>query len=413
MIATDITDPTTAAAEPGFNPPADPATTAANETAVLFVDDDANVLAAYRRMLSQRFRLETAASGAEGLQRLREGGPFAVVVSDLQMPAMNGIQFLSRAREVSPDTVRMMLTGQADLSRAIDAVNEGHLFRFLTKPCPADMLAKAVEAGLRQYQLARAEKDLLQETLRGAVKVLVDVLSLVNPPAFGRAARVRRLARQVAEELRLEDAWQVEIAAMLSQLGCVTVPEKTLHKHCLGQDLTPEEWRMVRRQARIGADLLRRIPRLEAIAEMIARQDVPWREQRERGAAGEAPGGADVLKAAVDLDTLISSGRHFAQALAALRGRRGEYHPAVLTAIERVQKLDAGYQIRQVALDELRPGMILAQDVATGGGMLLLARGQEATESVCQRLCNMARIYEGLPTAVKVMVPRGQDNEGS
>ena len=113
---------------------------------VLFVDDEPNVLAAYERQLRKQFDVVTMQGGEAGLQAVTMSGPYAVVVSDFRMPNMDGIEFLSRVKGISPDTVRMILTGYADVQTAIEAVNEGNVFRFLTKQCPPDSLAKAVTA---------------------------------------------------------------------------------------------------------------------------------------------------------------------------------------------------------------------------------------------------------------------------
>ncbi len=108
---------------------------------MLLVDDEPNILDGFRRGLRKNFDLETAAGPELGLAALADSGPFAVVVSDFQMPSMNGFQFLSEVARRNPETVRVMLTGQADLRVAASAVNDGNVFRFLTKPCGTDDLA--------------------------------------------------------------------------------------------------------------------------------------------------------------------------------------------------------------------------------------------------------------------------------
>src|ERR1022692_2024409 len=107
---------------------------------ILFVDDDPNLLASCERSLRRHFQIETAEGGEAGLAKLASRGPYAVVVADRQMPRMDGIEFLGAVRKRAPDTVRIMLTGNADLEGAIRVVNEGNIFRFLTKPCPPDLL---------------------------------------------------------------------------------------------------------------------------------------------------------------------------------------------------------------------------------------------------------------------------------
>src|ERR687883_1975197 len=126
---------------------------------ILCVDDEVNVLSAYQRSLRKDFDIHVANGGREGLETIKKNGPFAVIVSDMRMPEMDGVQFLARAKELAPESIRIMLTGNSDQQTAMEAVNEGHIFRFLTKPCPPEMLAKALTAGLEQYQLVRAERE--------------------------------------------------------------------------------------------------------------------------------------------------------------------------------------------------------------------------------------------------------------
>ena len=125
---------------------------------VLFVDDDPKILAAFQRQLRKKVTIETVESGAEGLEVLRRDGPFSLVVTDYCMPGMNGIEFLGRARQIAPETVRMLLTGSADLGSAIQAVNQGNIFRFLTKPCSPDNLLEAVQAGIHEYRRTHKER---------------------------------------------------------------------------------------------------------------------------------------------------------------------------------------------------------------------------------------------------------------
>jgi DNA-binding NtrC family response regulator len=195
---------------------------------VLFVDDEQNVLDGIQRSLRKHMAIQTATSGAEGLRLLRETGPFALVVSDMRMPNMNGAQFLTKVREQEPDTVRMILSGQADLEATIAAVNDGHIYRFLSKPCPPEKLLSAVEDGLKQHRLINAERVLLEQTLSGAVKMLIEILGMVSPTASSRASRLQRYVVELAAALSLPARWQWGLAAYVSQIGCVTLPKEIL-----------------------------------------------------------------------------------------------------------------------------------------------------------------------------------------
>lgn len=377
---------------------------------VLCVDDEPNVLSGYQRVLRQHFEIKTAPGGPEALETLRSSDPFAVIVSDMRMPGMDGIQFLAIAREAAPDSIRMMLTGNADQKTAIEAVNEGNIFRFLNKPCPPETLAKALEAGINQFHLVQAEKELLEKTLKGSVEVLTSVLALVNPIAFGRASRVQRLASMLAEEVKAEDHWQIDIAALLSQIGCVTVPETTLSKIIAGGEPTLDEARILRSHPKIGHDLLVHIPRLAPVAEIIGEQ-----ERRFDGSGSheghrigkEIPLGARILKLAIDYDTLIASGLDKSRSLTTIRGRRGWYDPALVEALVRRIESDHGLQVRLLRIDQLVPGTILDQDVVAANGTLLIARGQEVTESMHRRLGNFSRITGGIPEPIRVITPFG------
>jgi CheY-like chemotaxis protein len=127
---------------------------------ILFVDDESSALDGFQRVLRGKFDVSTAISGGEGLVRIQRNGPYAVVISDMRMPGMNGAEFLARVREAAPQTIRMLLTGHADLRSAIDAVNRGNIFHFLTKPCEREVLVAALNSGIDQYHALMTEKDL-------------------------------------------------------------------------------------------------------------------------------------------------------------------------------------------------------------------------------------------------------------
>jgi response regulator RpfG family c-di-GMP phosphodiesterase len=236
---------------------------------VLCVDDEPAVLDGLRRSLRGIVELHTATGGAEALATLEAAGPFAVVVSDMRMPGMDGVTLLAHFRERAPDTIRMLLTGNADVEAAAAAVNRGQIFRFLFKPCPPDDLRAAVTAAVEQHRLVTAERELLDRTLRGSVQALVETLALANPTAFTRAARLRRLVRSVVAALGLEEWWHIEIAATLSQIGAVTLPPAVVEKLHTGEELSPDESEMAGRLPAIAEDVLSTIPRLEAVRGII------------------------------------------------------------------------------------------------------------------------------------------------
>jgi len=373
---------------------------------ILCVDDEEKILSAFRRQFEGRFDIVPAVGALAALEIIAASGPFAVIVSDMRMPGMDGVKFLSEARKRAPDSVRVMLTGFADLQTAVEAVNEVNIFRFLTKPCSYDMLAKVLEAGLEQYRLITAEKELLEKTLSGAIKVLTEVLSLTNPSAFGHASRVQRLVQDICKEMHVADSWQFEVAAMLSQIGCVTVPADTLEKIYRGQRLQETETQMFEAHTVVGCDLVRNIPRLEDVAKTIACQRKCFDgsgSPKEVGAGAEIPLGARILKAAIDYDMSKWSGLSGCDAMVELRRNSQHYDPDVLTALETISKSSDSFEIREYSVMNLRPNAILADSVTTPDGFLIVAKGQEVTPALCQRLRNYA-IRRGIDDKIRVRV---------
>jgi serine phosphatase RsbU (regulator of sigma subunit) len=155
---------------------------------VLLVDDDAMILAGLKRHLRNQFRIETALSGEEGLKRIKENGPYAVIVSDFSMPGMNGIEFLCRVKKTDPDSTRIMLTGSDDMTTAIQAVNEGSIFQFHPKPCPADTLGKAIQSGVEAYRKTTTHQmqfKKVQSSLAQASMIQQNLVPKSNPQVEG------------------------------------------------------------------------------------------------------------------------------------------------------------------------------------------------------------------------------------
>ncbi|MGM0490264.1 MAG: HD domain-containing phosphohydrolase, partial [Planctomycetota bacterium] len=343
---------------------------------ILCVDDDPNVLQSYQRAFRKQFRIEIALGGEEALEAIINQGPYAVVVADMQMPGMNGVELLKQVKEHAKDTVRMMLTGNADQQTALEAVNEGHIFRFMTKPCPPETFAKVLNAGLAQYRLLRAERDLLSKTLGASVRVLTDVLSAVSPTAFGRASRVRQMVRELCQELGLKD-WQTEVAAMLSQIGCVSIPDHVLVKAYEGKRLSATERKIFESYPESGQQLISNIPRLEEVARIIAYQQQHYDGQGIPGdgtSECDIPVGSRVLKIALDFDTLISAGYSKETAVAEMNDRPGSYDPSMLPALSHVLAITDVQVVRLVKIPQLVDGLILADDILTRSGVLVCAK---------------------------------------
>jgi response regulator RpfG family c-di-GMP phosphodiesterase len=366
---------------------------------ILCVDDEPLILDSLRDTLHRTFDVTTATSGAEGLEALREApDQFAIVLSDMRMPVMPGYAFLREAREIAPDATRLLLTGYADIDAAIAAVNDGQLFRFLTKPCsPPDLLANC-EAALEQHRLKTAEKVLLEQTLKGSVKALSDVLALSNPAVFGRGASVRRYAKQLASLVKVPDVWEIEVAALLAQLGAVTLPPETAEKLYTGAKLSQTERSMVSRVPELTRQILANIPRLEGVLEIL---DNHMRSYGALGAGRSLPIGARIIRIAIDYDALDARGAAPRIALETMRSRDRAYDPDLLQLFEdSLGERAAVGRVLEIPLLRLRAGMMLADDVRSVSGPLLIARGHVATEQLITRLWNLGEGFVREPLLV-------------
>ncbi|MEX2494363.1 MAG: HD domain-containing phosphohydrolase [Nitrospirales bacterium] len=374
---------------------------------ILLVDDEQSVLDALQRQLRKQFSLYTAVDGEEGLEKLTIDGPFAVVVSDCKMPTMNGIEFLARVRTISPDSVRVMLTGNSDLETAMEAVNEGEIFRFLTKPCPLDALRLALEAGIKQYQLIRAEKELLEQTLTGSLKALADVLSLFNPEAFGRASRLKRYVLELAQQMGISDIWRLEIAATLSQIGAIILPETILQKINTGKPLTSDETKAFYQHPCTGRDILTNIPRMQEVADIIMYQHKHFDGSGtpNDGRQGEdLPLGARLLKVAIDFDGFRIQDMPPNDACEKLQERTGWYDPKVLQALKDAFVHEQEFKLLHISLTELQPHMVLAAGIYDSKNNLLVGKGQDLSEWMVARLKQMGG-GQSVQEPIRVIVP--------
>jgi response regulator RpfG family c-di-GMP phosphodiesterase len=363
---------------------------------ILLVDDDLDILSGFQRNLRKHFTIKTAASGQEALAIIRENPPFAAVVSDYSMPKMNGIEFLGAVKKASPDTVRVMLTGFADLETSITAVNQGNVFRFLTKPVNTDNLIATINDCVEQHRLVTSEKELLDKTLKGAVKILIDILSTMNPAAFNQAAKIRSVARSIADQLAMKNVWEVEIAALLSHIGCVTVPGEIIEKVNNNEPLNETEDKMYKNHPLLGEQLLKNIPRFDKISESIRYQNYSYDgtyppESKVKG--DDLPFIARILKASFDFSRYVKMGYTERQAINKMKPDSFQYDPKVFTALMTINNMtNNGYVIKSIPFRSLRIGMILAEDLKDEEQFVLISKGQEITDVMLLRLINLSRI---------------------
>jgi response regulator RpfG family c-di-GMP phosphodiesterase len=371
---------------------------------ILLVDDEQDLLDGLRRQLRREFDVVTAVGAANGLFALGKGAPFEVIVSDFMMPGINGAQFLTAARKAVPTATRMLLTGHTNLADAAITVNQGGVFRMLLKPVDTETMSTALRDCVAQHRLLVAERELLEQTLRGSVQALTDVLSLISPAAFGRGTRMRRVASAILDTIEVEDRWAMELAVQMSQLGVVSLPPTVAERLVTGADLSAAEQAMVDRMPEVAEQLISPIPRLGVVAEAIrySRKGFDGSGTPQDSTSGERiPLGGRLLRLVEDHDALLTEGLSPTVAVATLRSFVGRYDPALLEALATVAAPAGG--VRGVTMAELQIGMTLAAPVTSLSGVLLVSEGQEVSTGLLTRLRNFAELEDGVAEPLMVL----------
>jgi len=321
-----------------------------SQARVLFVDDEPLVLEGLRRTVYTEFLADLAGGPEEGLAKVKKHGPYPVVVSDMRMPGMDGAKFLAIVRTISPDSIRVMLTGYNDIEAAVRAVNEGQIFRFLTKPVNPETLLDTLRACVAQYHSACVEKEQLKITLEaleqldlGTLTALARAIDAKSAWTAGHSERVTNLALKLGRAMGLpaESLELIHRGGLLHDIGKIGTPLTVLDKP---GKLEPEEMQIMRDHVNIGVRILEPIPCLREALPIVA-QHHEWLDGSgyPAGLAGENICLlARVLAVADCYDAMVSDrpyrkGLPQQQALEILRQRSGtQFDPAVIEVFMRL-----------------------------------------------------------------------------
>ena len=380
---------------------------------ILLVDDESKVLSAFSRDIFEQdlCNVLTAPNGGVGLDMVKENPEIAAVFSDFHMPGLDGVTFLSEVRKLNPDITRVIITGAAGLNMAMDAINIGQIFRILLKPTDTEVFLQTVRDAIRQYQLVTSEKVLLNKTLNGAVKTLVDVLSLFSPEVFAQGNRLRELAKKMAPHFPDEFGWEAELSALLCQIGCVTVPRDVLDRWLNGEDLPAMEQGLIKSIPESGKQLIENIPRMEKVAEAIRDQHKIYNSPLKMGSTTYNPVSriAYLLNLLLQYDQNLIKYKDPVNAFSMLEKKEEEFDPELFSVFrEKVIGLDdlvnSGRfkllpQQEEVKVIDLPIGSILAKEILDKNNHMVVAKGTEITEVLKMRLINFSLTHRISTTA--------------
>jgi response regulator RpfG family c-di-GMP phosphodiesterase len=374
---------------------------------ILFVDDEPNILDSFRRQLYKKYKIKTASNGKEALEFLSTSGPIPVIISDLRMPVMDGVQFFTKVKEIAPDSVRILLTGHADLTTAINAINEGKIFQFLTKPCPAQTLLEAIQAGMDHYSAATLDRTLLEQSHQMNLRLLTEMLSLANPAAYSRTMQIRKIVNRILSNLNTVNAWQYQLAATLCHIGCIAISSSLFEKAMAGDVLSERETRLITSHPMIGFRLLENVTRIESVALMIRDQDQDFSTYPQFSNEGETPEahlGAQILKVAINYAKLVLNGMAHEEAINFLTALGLIYNPSIVKALGKEEILTNTWDVRLIYNEEIEIGMFINQDIYTKSGSLLFSKYSQVDSMILEKLQQVAR-SKGIVEPFRVLVP--------
>lgn len=388
-----------------------------NSEKILLVDDEENLLSGLKRQLRNDFKVTTAVGGAAALEALDEHGPFAVVVSDMQMPEMNGIEVLEAFKERAPETVRMMLTGNADQETATTAINTGSIFRFFSKPCATGDLVEGLTAGVKQYRLLSAERELLEKTLAGSLKLLSDIMSFLDPNMTRDVSNMRDWARLLTKKLKYPRAWEIDFACMLATLGQISVPPELMAKQNSGETLSEDELEVFQYVPEVGRDLISNIPRLTGVCDGILYQDKNYDGSGfpEDDISGNSiPPAGRFLKVLKAVAHASRTGAVTPSTIETFAAQEGVFDPGILKGMKAVlvehgdimgEHVDDVEKSLTIGL--LRHGQRLLDDLHYADGRLLLSKKTVLTDVHINRLRALAKT-QSVEEPIRVKLPMGE-----
>lgn len=406
---------------------------------ILFVDDEANILSSLKRLFRPfGYRIFTAEGGAQGLE-IMERENVDLVVSDMRMPQMNGAQFLEQVNKRWPETIRILLTGYAEIEATIDAINKGHIYRYISKPWEDNDIVLSIQHALRQKQLELANqgleeltrkqneelKDLnanleqkvkarteeLRQTMgflevaherlkKGfitSIRVFSNLIEMREGVMAGHSQRVAELSRAIALQMGMKEAevQDVFLAALLHDVGKIGLPDYLLEKPFT--TLTGEERAEVMKHPIKGQTALMALEQLQGAAKLIRshHEHFDGLGYPDKLHGLEIPLGARIIALAneydaVQIGTILNKRLKQADAVLFVQEGRGKrYDPAVVDAFMSVMGANSSAQAIQemaVRMDQAKPGMVLSRDLMSSHGELLLSKDYRLDEALIKQI---------------------------
>ena len=360
-----------------------------NQKIVIVDDNEENSLILGELCKSIGYSTEIYDNGARALESINSNLPIAVLL-DIKMKEMDGFQVLEKVKS-SPkfkEIPVIMVTALDDSGSILKCLNLG-ADDYIPKPYEPTIVKARLERSIANINSIKKERIVLEKTLSGSMKILSDIISSLSPQLFGKSAKVRRIARLLAEELQYPEIWEIEVASIFSLVGCITFSPELIDKIVNNKTLTNEEKNFWENHPILGYKLLKNIPRLETVAYIVLFQNKSGLENLAESLSNklnEVPLGSKILKAAFEYELASSKSNSMNELKNILKMREANIDEKVYKALEAVLFKESNREIKSILVNQLSVGMTFTDDVMTTSGLKIISKLQEATESIVERI---------------------------
>ena len=370
-----------------------------SDCTVLVVDDTEANVDILVDALGEIYDVSVAMDGREALEGVVEAPPDLILL-DIMMPEMDGYEACRRLKgdERYAKIPIIFLTALTEIENKTKGFQMGAV-DYITKPFEIAEVKARVKTHLKLHLAELELRELVVKTLGGAIEVLTDILSVANPTTFSRTSRLKGHVNELMSALNLTGYWQIRMAAMLSQIGSITISPETIEKIFRGQEVSQAEKETYNRHPQLGYNLIRKIPRLTEVAEIIARQQELEKVTEFQGddqARRLIGAGSRVLKLVLDYEKLTYSGESPSAAMATLKNNEKEYGAKLLEKFFHIVESEpeppqAQMDVRKIYSKDLVLGMVLAKDIYTNNDILLIKAGTKINSFLFEILHNSSK----------------------
>ncbi len=370
---------------------------------IMVVDDNPENLKLLEDMLRQKgYDVRSFPRGRMALTSAAQHPPDLILL-DVNMPEMNGYEVCEgiKGLEDTPGIPVLFISALNETEDKVKGFRAGGV-DYIAKPFQFEEVHARVETHLKLRRAQQAEQELLELTLNGSIRMLADLLHANSPVLAARSRAIRDCAAWITQRTGVADPWQYDLAATLCLIGCVTLPEEIFKAAYAGETVLPEEDAMFRAHPETAARLLKNLPRLEPIAEMIRLQQTP---DADPSSSPDVRLGARMLFLAMELDRRLYRGIAFRNALQQIKAMRTAFDPAMLAALDSYSPTSADYHRQVLPIKQLFAGMVLEGDVVGAStGLLIFRKGTALSDAWIERLANFSKT-QGVAEPLSVLVP--------